>query len=134
MYERIDGKYYISIKNLIILLDANITLINKEIVKNKIESIRIGRSRYITRKDSNIVKKNLSRDKKCNMCGKEFVAKTRNEKYCSKHCRDKNNQLNFKKGATNKSIGTVLMEGRNTRSKIMTCSIDCMLKELGDIE
>ncbi len=61
----------------------------------------------------------------CNTCGKKFHVKSLKEKYCSKRCRDIHSKKTFKEG---KSIRRVKIDD------LSNCSVECLLKELGDIE
>ena len=81
----------------------------------------------------------------CPECNKTFMKTKKHIKYCSDFCRNKHNgRKSRNKTCKNKIIENgsykgsnrsfAIKEGRKNSKKILNCSVDCLLKEFGDIE
>ena len=76
-----------------------------------------------------------SLDKKCMECGSIFQLGNRYINYCSSKCRIKKNKRNYRDKnyipiAREYSIKAMIEDA----NKIKSCSIDCLIAELGDLE
>lgn len=89
----------------------------------------------------------LDMNTKCNNCNKKFKGNRSTDKYCSKYCRvAKKNKMNKKTDRVKSfsEIGTgdfptgdrsyQTKKGKEDMKNIMKCSVDCLIKELGDLE
>ena len=65
----------------------------------------------------------------CNSCGNKFRLKNLRYKYCSKKC-----QTDYAKKRYKSGLSISRAKARETDEELSSCSVECMLKEFGDIE
>jgi len=93
------------------------------------------------------IKKYLEKKAKCKHCQRVFKKYHHYDKYCSKECsknakNERNNKTGHKTDFSYVGDGDFptadrayqTKKGKEDRKKIMECSVECLLDELGDIE